>query len=286
MSKRLKNIFKYMLIGNLIILIISTFIDLPVSLVLYNPSSWFGNFFAAYGALPVLLCLYFISLVLFNNAKQVSKPLTKALNLVFGVVIFTAVLFINWYSGVHYLKINLIVSGVITSVLFLVVSYVSYHYIFLHTDLKRIRKVAVVLGISVVATLVIVFIIKNIWGRPRMRYLVNEDSIDLFRNWWQIDLSLKSETSFFVVLSEEFRSFPSGHTANAALMMFLPVLSIMNTKLKDKEKVLFVIGIGWTMLVAISRIIIGAHFISDVTVSFLITLLIVYAGFSFLDNRL
>ena len=285
MSTQLKNIFKYLFIGNLIILIVSGFIDLPLSLAVYNPSSWFGNFFAAYGALPLLLCVYFISLVLLDNVRQVNITTKKLVNLFFGILVLLGGLYMNWFYGVYYLDITPLVSSVVTAVFFVVVVFMSYHYIFLNGDVKAIRKVAVILALSVLATIVIVFIIKNIWGRPRMRYIVNKDNIELFRSWWQIKPSTKIGTSIFSDLSEDFQSFPSGHTANAALMLFLPVLSIMNATLKDKEKTFIVIGIVWTVLVAISRIIMGAHFISDVTVSFLITLIIVYIGFSYMYKK-
>jgi membrane-associated phospholipid phosphatase len=285
MSTRLKNTFKYLFIGNLIILIISGFIDLPLSLALFNPSSWFGNFFAVYGALPVLLCLYFISLVLFNNVKQTINESIKVLNLVFGVLVLCVGLYVSWYLGVHTIDMNPLVSGVITSVLFLGVVYLSNQYIFLNGDIITIRKVAFVLGLSVIATVLIVIVIKVAWGRPRMRLLASEDNINLFRNWWEIGTSLKNEMTIAGIAAEEFKSFPSGHTADAALMLFLPVISIMNEKLKDKERTFIIVGIVWTVFVAISRIIIGAHFISDVTVSFLITLLIVYAGFTYLYKK-
>ena len=52
-------------------------------------------------------------------------------------------------------------------------------------------------------------------------------------------------------------------------MLLLPTLY---RRLHDKEKLFMAIGAGWTLLVAFSRLRMGAHFLSDVAVSSLLTI--------------
>lgn len=75
------------------------------------------------------------------------------------------------------------------------------------------------------------------------------------------------------IVSEEFKSFPSGHAANAAIMILLGSLSLLDEKFKGKKDLLFFIGFGFALVVAFSRIVAGAHFLSDVTIGILITFL-------------
>ena len=95
-----------------------------------------------------------------------------------------------------------------------------------------------------------------------------------FTNWWQINVFSKPEirTDAYVEAFKDndsgaFKSFPSGHTVAAATSFGLIILPDMFTKLNNKKiKWLFwVIPIVYTILVAISRIVAAAHYLSDVT---------------------
>ena len=74
------------------------------------------------------------------------------------------------------------------------------------------------------------------------------------------------------VSSDDFRSFPSGHTACAACSMLLILLPTLYRRLHDKEKLFMVLGGVWTLAVAVSRLRMGMHFLSDVSVSSLLTI--------------
>ena len=95
-----------------------------------------------------------------------------------------------------------------------------------------------------------------------------------FQPWWVIGNAMKEQLLTLGVASEEFKSFPSGHTANTACAMLLCVLPLLNRKLKGKENLLFFIGVCFTFLVALSRIIMGAHFLTDVVTGMAISLVI------------
>ena len=78
----------------------------------------------------------------------------------------------------------------------------------------------------------------------------------------------------------DFRSFPSGHALQSMGLIFaLPPLAEVYDCLKDKKTVLFAAGTVFGVLVCFSRMVMGAHFLSDVSMG---SLLAVIAGFVWL----
>ena len=71
----------------------------------------------------------------------------------------------------------------------------------------------------------------------------------------------------------ESNSFPSGHTAAAAFAMLLPMLA---SKTKNAAKIFapaFIIGFAYTLTVGITRLVRGAHFLTDIAAAAIIMLL-------------
>lgn len=106
--------------------------------------------------------------------------------------------------------------------------------------------------------------------------LVVSDSRAFFMPWWQIGSEVKSTLLAAGVASEEFKSFPSGHTANAATMLLLGVIPFLNPRYQRYKRWFFIVGFVWAAMVALSRIIMGAHYLTDTVVGFLIGVLCVY----------
>ena len=66
--------------------------------------------------------------------------------------------------------------------------------------------------------------------------------------------------------SDAFKSFPSGHTRGAAATFYLATLGAVLGLSKKKQIALWVFAVVFTGLVALSRIMVGAHFFSDVLI--------------------
>ena len=116
---------------------------------------------------------------------------------------------------------------------------------------------ALVTFFAALAVLITVQFTKMLWGRIRFRDF-GED-ISRFVPWYKID--------FF----SGYNSFPSGHTANMAIIFAFPLwLAAIGKSRKTVVISYVVIGIC-TAAMAISRIFIGAHFLSDITVGFYIS---------------
>lgn len=114
--------------------------------------------------------------------------------------------------------------------------------------------------------------IKSIWGRARLRELVDRGSLEDFTPWYI--------PKFF---SGSY-SFPSGHTAHATLVMMLTSwLYGVGEKFRGAVSVLCY---GFIVLMAFSRLAAGAHYLSDVLFGFMIAISIVEVAKAKLDKRL
>lgn len=76
--------------------------------------------------------------------------------------------------------------------------------------------------------------------------------------------------------NNEFMSFPSGHSANAAIIMWITLLPSFVPALAKRETVLKLFAVLWIGCVMISRVMMGAHFLSDVTMGMTLSLLLFY----------
>ncbi len=127
--------------------------------------------------------------------------------------------------------------------------------------------------ICVVAFYLVVSLIKSPVGRMRFRSMnaVGDTEFEGFTGWWVSN----GKRTVGGLPSDSCKSFPSGHTYSAAVIYTLICVPDM-VKSWDKKWVralLWVITIAVTGIVAISRIVVGAHYMSDVlfggTISFL-----------------
>lgn len=98
--------------------------------------------------------------------------------------------------------------------------------------------------------------IKTLWGRVRLRELVDMNSLAAFTPWYH--------PKFF----SGSHSFPSGHTAHATLLMMLP--KWISGKGIPYRPALTALCIVFVALMAFSRLAAGAHFLSDILFGFLI----------------
>lgn len=135
------------------------------------------------------------------------------------------------------------------------------------------------LAACLVANIVII-LIKEPIGRMRFRSinsdvgqaLINDGLVQGYTRWYvrngQPDESIiQMFVSKYPGADDAFKSFPSGHTCAAGMayaMIMLP--DVVDFKHKKAGKIAcWVTPIAITMLVAISRIVVGAHYMSDVT---------------------
>lgn len=246
----------------LLFLIIGTFADLSISKLIYSPESWFPKLFELIGETPGMLIGLFCCSLLIITRDSSSKVLSIIQLIGFSILMILFSLMTS-FMLFHYLGIKSGFGLIALSSIFIIVAFFAASK--LDTTQKAAIRRAAFIGIFLILFAIIsVNIIKVLWGRQRFRSM--QDDMTVFTHWY-------NRQTF--ASGEEFKSFPSGHSANSAVIMWITLLPTFIKSLKGKETILKTIAFGWILCVMASRIMAGAHFLSDVTVGTFCT----FAGF-------
>ncbi len=246
----------------LLLLLIFTFTDLQISTVLFT-KNLYGRIFEVVGELPFVFLSLLGSVLLFRFRSRKNIVLNLLTGLLSGVVV-VLFLFMGGFMTVNYLKDNL--GEVPGFVAFLIAAVLLAGAIFLAMKVpEKYARHAVTYGIIAVVYFILVIIIMNslktVWGRMRLREMT--DPVLQFTRWYVI----VNRGGFDNV----YASFPSGHSMNSAAIILLTLLPSFVPALEGKEKLLKGITYTWAVIVGSSRIVMGAHFASDVTVGILLS---------------
>lgn len=243
-----------------------SFVDLDITLKAYNPNDAFARVFEYVGEQPFQFMTVVASALLFRLRPK--DALWK--NILFGLVFAILTVFFAGYAGGQmysysngfgYGKLPYLFLGV-TSLY--VLFGVLFAYLIKIKDAKRMFAYA----LSVVLLYALVWLVmtgvKVIWQRPRWRYLVTtDDPIGGFRSVWAPSPNWPFRSIY--------ASFPSGHTMNAVGAMVLIPLLKEQFSLKNTFSLRVAVYL-WSLLTALARIVIGAHFASDVSMGFILGL--------------
>ncbi len=133
--------------------------------------------------------------------------------------------------------------------------------------LRRLPRYACVTICSILLALLLVNALKNPIGRMRYRAMNVIGDFSGYTPWYvvngQPDKAWMRET---FGTADAFKSFPSGHTRAAAATFYLVSLADVIGVKGRRRAMLWCFAVLFTGLVAVSRIMVGAHFFSDVLV--------------------
>lgn len=239
-------------------------IDFNFSKSIVNVESVWAEFFNLFGEQPAFIALYVGILIIFGARKRESKNTQKIILAIPFIllasfqIIFLPVNYLYEHSDKS-IPILMWILVAVLSIALLLIGLVLANKINIE-KFRKVRKYGLILIILVVSEIVLVNILKIVWARPRMRSI---DSIDQFKYWFQIN-GLSNDN--------ELKSFPSGHTANGFVVIAY-VMFLNAAKLIRKNSYL-VFAVIWGALVALSRVVRGDHFLSDVLMSCLLTFLL------------
>ncbi|MHA1150473.1 MAG: phosphatase PAP2 family protein [Promethearchaeota archaeon] len=230
-----------------ILAVIVGFTDLQISQAVVNQDSGWGKFGADYGEVPgygiiaiglAILIAYGIS----KKDKDIKKQKLPAIVIgIFGIVIMIIGIIIDSHDSIT-------VGGGIG------ITLLGFSAITWNKDWAQYHTIAlVIILLAIINPLLFVQIVKLVWGRVRPRDVLAGNGS--FTPWFVINGYTGNQ------------SFPSGHTAMG--WMLLPLLiTVRNREWKDPVKIItWICIIGWGLFVGLSRIVIGAHYASDVLFS-------------------
>lgn len=254
----------------LIALAFATKYDLQISLSIADSNSSFGNALEIFGEPPAILFTSFnFSLMFSHFIKKQNKSawdvIFAVITLIFtvGTVIFTVNTTADYLANQNgsELKSSLPVIITVSAIIALGIIWIA-----LSMSKKTVDKYFDValrcVGVGVI-TLAVIWAFKLCWGRVRFRQL--DQNFANFTKWYLP----QGFTGYF--------SFPSGHTANSTVIFATTYyFKFMPKKLEKLKPVIYLFLSLWIVLMAFSRVLVGAHYLSDVLFGGAITFLIVY----------
>ena len=252
----------------LIGLILGTFLDRQIT-------SSMGNFDSVFGILLTMLTPVLslaigtaASAMLFFMPKIEHKVWNIALR-VLAAVAFVGFTFFSIKEGKEYVdfprmqaeKTTYVVLA-ITLVALIDVAIILFTKMFMKKiDSKRIIPTVITIFVIIAAWFFVSEVIKYLASRPRPRVVMQEELGIAFRNWYEFKPLLCLKEPY-----KECKSFVSGHTFIAACTIgALPLLLSLGKNSSEKKTIIGMsIGLGFTIIVAFSRIVAYAHYMSDV----------------------
>lgn len=274
-KKKYYLVYSALFIIPLAIFIVGLFFDLNYAKIIYNKNV-FGVFFAAIGETPAYGGLAFVAGGLYSYQKNIHKKVNKIILLLISTIFLVVGTFLSMRAMKSYNALNIPSKWYLTLPIAILLDggLCLLGYDFTNkTNNKDILRVLIFMGTVIVVQLLVITILKRVWGRPRYRFLISENgSLDYYRNWWEVNSGVKE--LFPNISSDNFKSCPSGHTASASCAFLIVLLPRFNEKLKGKEVMLMIVAAIWALIVGFSRHLMGAHFLTDTSFAMMIVMII------------
>lgn len=289
----------------LILLALGTFFDLQISQKLaslpkgfYHSPNIFGRFFETVGEMPIYLITSFAAILLYQNSdKRKKNALTMVLKIV-CIAISLALSYYMFYKLFKYLSQHFGFEDKLGSFF----DYLAYFFlgviytlllIFLtkkiqNDFLNKTFKLCLIILLTALFSQILSNILKIFAGRYRYCTMNTIDDFSLFTPWYIFNGKRQpsEEMKILGVASDGLKSFPSGHTAAAAMVIVFTAIPGIFEKYNNKRSKVIINISCWLYiaLVMFSRIVMGKHFLSDVVIGLTETLLS-YVCATYLINK-
>ena len=266
--------------------IVGSFLDLQIDQAIFSKNNGFGLFMASFGVYPCYAGLAFIGGgFLVTTLKRKEMPLWgKIICYIVSAAAYGMSIYLcgkempspNGYNNDSLKPIAYAIPAVLFAGAFF-----GGFMVCRKGDAKQLWVILLIMSvIFVVSLLPAGYVIKLIIHRPRYRYAVRCGVTDYY-NWWQPFPEYKDAIGHvvegFEITKEEFKSFPSGHSGTGMILaMYLPLASYFFPKLKGKETFLFYGGVAFGLLMMFSRLLVGAHYLTDTCMGSLFVMVVFY----------
>ena len=254
----------------------------------YYSKNFFGAFFEIVGETPIYWLSIFAGAIVFHNAKRREKTWITIVFMILGLAaaVGMATYMVSRlfkYSSQHFdfehllggpvdFICYLLLGGAITFLVFYFMNKIPSSFY------NKMIVWAFVFFAVVITQRICTTVLKTLASRPRYRAMFMLEDFEMFKRWYEFQAKpeiLDDWKTLYGATSDWFKSFPSGHSAAAATVLALIYIPSMFEKTNNlKVKAIFVsVTVIYTLLVMLSRIVVGAHFLTDVSMGAYITYL-------------
>lgn len=248
----MKKIISFAVLIFVVLCILFNTYDLDISIALTKHYNGFYEFFDDFGELPIYVGpIFFGSTFFFLVDKNQQKILSVVISFMAYAIAIIKVIHNIEYSF-NFLNISLSIIGamILTALTIYLFSKIKIQ------TLENIKDLAILGVIVSVSSLVCTEIIKYSWGRVRFRDL-SADHREFTR-------------LFHINGINGHKSFPSGHTNAGTSILLFALLAPRFTNKKWVKYLVTSLCFMYIAILAISRIVVSAHYASDVMVGFVI----------------
>ncbi len=250
-------------------LAIAAFFDLKTDIWLNNPENPFSIWLYNTGEIPCRLIMPFAGAVIFYTADKKWQKIAGFLVNIGGSA------YMGTYIAKHFfVEENQLAFGIVYGIGFGVMLHLFGRLVNIPERLKKPLFILAVTGIIVMCVqLSLIEGMKYLWGRVRFRDLLAQGSYDAFTPWYVIN-GINGN-----------KSFPSGHTAGAGMSYLLMLVPFVFDKWKNRKQLCFWLPCIYTSTVAFTRLVMGAHYLSDVTVGGIVSFSVVLIAMAVLQKK-
>ncbi|MBR6874400.1 MAG: phosphatase PAP2 family protein [Ruminococcus sp.] len=265
------------------LLLLGTSFDRSISDSLYSDNNLFCHVMALIGPMPA----FFVTIPLSGALVQrsLASHFGKGIKLLLtaGAVLLTAVL--SYYGAKAFTssdcldslypaaKNNMALIIPIAVCVFMPLGFLGFKLAAKNTDTLLVRRIAMVL-VAICIAYAVQEILKGVMRRPRYRTVLKGFDGVGFVPWYEKFPYTKDLPAALGIAKEEFASYPSGHSMMSMTSFIgLPALAMIVPAFKGKEIPLALCGFAYSATVMFSRILAGAHYLSDVASSGIIMLI-------------
>ena len=263
-------------------IVLGSFFDFNISKAIANPNNGFALTVSA-----ILPTIGFAGVAVMGGgfiAFIVKGKYHIALKILFGVLAACCLGVAIYYPAGEYFGVNGFYKATHEWVGYLIVllpeaaAMVGGYFLFKDFENKNLWIVfCVIIVLLLIALLGIIPAIKDNMHRPRYRFLLSTNFDVSFHNWWEPCKNYKDLIALYDTHKDNFKSFPSGHTAEVSILFVVTTLfPLASKKLEKYQLPAFIISGGLVLLVALARILAGAHFLSDVSFGATIILVLLF----------
>lgn len=269
-TKRYKNAIIFFYAAAAAALITAAFLDLKIDIFLNNPQNPIAIWFCNTGELPSRLICPLAGAVIFKTGDKIWQKVLGALINIGGSG------YLGFYIGKYFFAEEYRLSyDIALGALFGVAVLVVMSWIDIPEKSKKVIRIFAVTGIAVMAVqLLTLDVMKSVWGRVRFRDLLKADSYEAFTPWYVIN-GVNGN-----------KSFPSGHTAGAGMSYLMMLFPFVSEKWKKRAGLCVVVPMIYTTIVGLTRLVMGAHYLSDITVGGTVSFTLVLIAVSIYDKKL
>ena len=261
-------------------IILGSFFDLQISTAIASPKNVFGLTVSAIGPTigfggVAVMGGGFIALIIKGKYHI-------ALKILFGVLAACCLGVAIYYPGGEYFGINGFYgsapewAGYLIAFLPAVGGVVGGYFLFKDCQNNKMWIIfCIIIALLLIALLAVIPTLKDNMHRPRYR-IVSTTPVE-FHNWWEPCENYKELRELYDIASDNFKSYPSGHTAEASILFVtITFLPLANKKFEKYQLPLFAGAGALVLLVAFARILAAAHYLSDVSTGATVILLLLF----------